>query len=88
MAGPTTPGVPVYQTIIHSDSDQPHLPPRLTGLGLAGLGAGYGGVGGLSYGIPQQIRYQEINSVPLGVIQPYAGIGGKRLLWVNLLSLG
>ena len=88
MAGPTTPGVPVYQTIIHSDNDLPHLPPRLTGLGLAGLGAGYGGVGGLSYGIPQQIRYQEINSVPLGVIQPYAGIGGNRLLWVNLLSLG
>ena len=44
---------------------------------MAGLGAGYGGVGGLSYGIPQQIRYQEINSasVPLGVLQPYTGIG-------------
>ena len=41
---------------------------------MAGLGAGYGGVGGLSYGIPQQIRYQEINSVPLGVLQPY-GLG-------------
>ena len=36
------------------------------GLGLAGLGlGGYGG--GLGVGIPQQIRYQEISSVPLGI---------------------
>ena len=83
MAGPTAAGVGAL--LIYSD--QPRLPLRLSGLGLAGLGAGYGGLGGLSYGIPQQIRYQEINSVPLGVIQPYTGIGGNMWLRVNLLSL-
>ena len=44
--------------------------------GVGGLGnIGLGGVGnlgvGLGGGVPQQIRYQEINSVPLGIIQPY-----------------
>ena len=52
----------------------------LGGLGYGGLGGlgglgGYGNLGnlglGLGVGVPQQIRYQEINSVPLGLIQPY-----------------
>ena len=43
----------------------------------AGGAAGNIGVG-LGVGVPQQIRYQEINSVPLGVIQPLAAIGGNK----------
>ena len=37
---------------------------------IAGGAAGNIGVG-LGVGVPQQIRYQEINSVPLGILQPY-----------------
>ena len=49
----------------------------LGGLGNIGVGnlgnIGIGGAGniGLGVGVPQQIRYQEINSVPLGILQPY-----------------
>merc|ERR1719277_1872002 len=47
----------------------------LGGLGYGGIGA-YGGLGAGLGGIPQQIRYQEINSVPLGIIGGGIGLGG------------
>ena len=61
----------IKQYFIHSCRlERSGLGIGLGGLGYGGIGA-YGGLGG----IPQQIRYQEINSVPLGIIG-----GGKPII--------
>lgn len=65
----------IKQYFIHSCRlERSGLGIGLGGLGYGGIGA-YGGLGAGLGGIPQQIRYQEINSVPLGIIG-----GGKPII--------